>query len=122
MNELIDKAQEELDKINELLEAEFCDDGLVFHHLTNAVLFLLKALSSEYNLIIDSESISEMVETIERKTTVKFPHWIDEILELEEISVSDGCGASICYDMDMYGDILDAVYQLKSFVLSQVER
>ncbi len=122
MNELIDKAQEELDRVEELLEAEFCDDGLVFYHLTNAVLFLLKALSSEFNLSIDSDSISEIVETIEKRTTVKFPHWIDEILELEEISVSDGCGASICYDMDMYGDILDAVYQLKEFVLSQVER
>ncbi|WP_457625941.1 HEPN domain-containing protein [Persephonella sp.] len=121
MSELLEKAREELGQVEELLEVDFCDDGLVFYHLQNAVVLMLKALASEYRINTDGiESISELVDIINKKTTLKFPEWISQILEIEEISVSDGCGASICYDIDMYGDILDAVYQLKSFVELQV--
>lgn len=121
MSELLEKAREELGQVEELLEVDFCDDGLVFYHLQNAVVLMLKALASEYRINTDGiESISELVDLINKKTTLKFPEWISQILEIEEISVSDGCGASICYDIDMYGDILDAVYQLKSFVELQV--
>jgi HEPN domain-containing protein len=121
MSELLEKAREELGQVEELLEVDFCDDGLVFYHLQNAVVLMLKALASEYRINTDGiESISELVDLINKKTTLKFPEWISQILEIEEISVSDGCGASICYDIDMYGDILDAVYQLRNFVELQV--
>jgi len=123
MNEYIQIAERELSQIEELLDVEFCDDGLVFYHLQNTAKALLKALAEEYRLQTSgSETIQELIDLITEKTTVKFPDWVEQLLELEELSVSDGCGASICYDMDMYGDILDAVYQLKEFVYSQVER
>ncbi|WP_293446308.1 HEPN domain-containing protein [Persephonella sp.] len=123
MNELLKKAEEELSQVEELLEVEFCDDGLVFYHLQNAVSFLLKALAEEYKVQIKEEDgILDIIGKLKEKTTIKFPEWIDQIIELEDISSSDGCGATICYDMDMYGDIIYAVYQLKEFVKSQVER
>ncbi|SNZ11182.1 HEPN domain-containing protein [Persephonella hydrogeniphila] len=121
MSELLDKAREELEQVEELLEVDFCDDGLVFYHLQNAVTLMLKAIASEYKLNTEGiESIADLIDLIKEKTTIKFPEWISRILEIEEISISDGCGASICYDIDMYGDILDAVYQLKDFVETQV--
>ena len=122
MNELLKKAEEELSQVEELLDVEFCDDGLVFYHLQNAVSFLLKALAEEYRVKIeDDEGIFDIIQKLKEKTTVKFPEWIDQIIELEDIISSDGCGATICYDMDMYGDIMYAVYQLKEFVKSRVE-
>ena len=122
MNGLLNKAEEELSQVEQLLEVEFCDDGLVFYHLQNAVSFLLKALAEEYRVKVEEdEGIFDIIGKLKEKTTIKFPEWIDQIIELEDISSSDGCGATICYDMDMYGDIIYAVYQLKEFVKSQVK-
>ncbi|WP_457638635.1 HEPN domain-containing protein [Persephonella sp.] len=123
MNQHLKKAEEELMQVEELLDIDFCDDGLVFHHLQNSVKLLLKALAEEYKLdLSENLPISELIRLLESKTTLKFPQWIDSILEIEDISVPDGCATSICYDVDMYGDILDAVYQLKEFVSQQVEQ
>ena len=122
MNKLLKKAEEELSQVEDLLDVEFCDDGLVFYHLQNAVSFLLKALAEEYRVKIeDDEGIFDIIGKLKEKTTIKFPEWIDQIIELEDISSSDGCGTTICYDMDMYGDIIYAVYQLKEFVESKVK-
>jgi hypothetical protein len=94
----------------------------VFHHLKNGVLYLLKALAEEYNLDYEGlENISDLVSLIERKTTVKFPEYIQPIIDLEEIMGPDDCSVSICYDPDMYGDILDAVENLKEFVEKEIE-
>jgi len=123
MSDYIQIAQRELSQIEELLDVEFCDDGLVFYHLQNSVVALLKALAKEYKVQAEGiEGISDLIQLLSEKTTIKFPPWIDQIIELEELSFSDGCGTSVCYDMDMYGDILDAVYQLKEFVKSQVKQ
>jgi len=123
MNRYLDIAENELGEIEELLNTEFCDDGLVFYHLQNAIQALLKALALEYGIKAeDINSISQLIETIEKQTTVKFPEWIDQILEVEDMSVSDGCSTSICYDIDMYGDLLEAVEKLKEFVYEKVEQ
>ena len=120
--DLITLAERELNEVATLLNESFCDDGLVFHHLRNGILYLLKALAEEYNLDYEGiESISDLVALIERKTTVKFPEYMQSIIDLEDIMVPDDCTTSICYDPEMYGDILDAVENLKEFVEKEIE-
>ncbi|NPA16854.1 HEPN domain-containing protein [Persephonella sp.] len=123
MSDYIQIAERELSQVEELLDVEFCDDGLVFYHLQNSVIALLKALAEEYRISVEAAAgISDLLQLLSEKTTIRFPEWVDQLIELEELSFSDGCGTSICYDMDMYGDILDAVYQLREFVKEQVKQ
>ncbi|NPA57946.1 MAG: hypothetical protein GXN94_01500 [Aquificae bacterium] len=123
MNEYLQIGERELQEAEELLDIDFCDDGLVFYHLERSVLAFLKALAQEYKLPLQgNETVSQLVSLIQEKTTVKFPQWIEQVLEIEDLSMSDGCTTSICYDIDMYGDVVDAVYSLRDFVYSQVER
>ncbi|WP_029521784.1 HEPN domain-containing protein [Persephonella sp. KM09-Lau-8] len=120
--EFFKTGEKELKEAHELLEIDFCDDGLVFFHLQNATRALLKALGISYGLEVEKVgSIRNLIELIKQKTTVKFPDWIEQIIELEEISMSDGCAASICYDYDMYGDIVEAVDALYKFVKEQIQ-
>ncbi|WP_457641361.1 hypothetical protein [Persephonella sp.] len=120
--DFITLAERELGEVASLLETEFCDDGLVFHHLRNGVIYLLKAIADEYNLDHEGiENIDDLVSLIENKTTVQFPEFIQTILDIEEISIPDGCSTSICYDPEMYGDILDAVEMLKEFIEKEIE-
>ncbi|WP_029519927.1 HEPN domain-containing protein [Persephonella sp. IF05-L8] len=120
--ELFKTGEKELNEAHELLEIDFCDDGLVFFHLQNATRALLKALGLSYGLEIEKVgSIRNLIELIEQKTTVKFPDWIEQIIELEEMAMSDGCSVSICYDYDMYGDIIEAVEALYEFVKEHIQ-
>ncbi|NPA12862.1 MAG: hypothetical protein GXO45_02620 [Aquificae bacterium] len=102
------------------MDVQFCDDGLVFYHLNNGVVYLLKALAEAFNLSVNTDSITALVDEIQKKTTVKFPDWIHNIIEIEDLSLSDGCAVSVCYDMDMYGDIVESVYALKDFVYKHI--
>ncbi|WP_456401132.1 hypothetical protein [Persephonella sp.] len=121
--DLITLAERELNEVATLLNESFCDDGLVFYHLKNGTIYLLKALAEELNLDYEGiENISELVSLIEQKSTIKLPDYIQPILDLEEIMIPDGCSASICYDPEMYGDILDAVEMLKEFVEGEIEK
>ena len=120
--EFFKTGEKELNEAHELLEIDFCDDGLVFFHLQNATRALLKALGLSYGLDVEKVgSIRNLIDLIRQKTTVKFPDWIEQIIELEELSMSDGCAASICYDYDMYGDIVEAVDALYEFVKEQIQ-
>jgi hypothetical protein len=106
-----------LSQAEEYIDIDMCDDGLVFHYLQNAALNYLKALGKEFNLDVEGiTSLKELVQEIESKTTVKFPDFIEHIVEMDETTLSTGCSTSLCFDMDFYGDIYEAVGSLREFV------
>ncbi len=120
--EYLEIADSQLSKAEEYIDVDMCDDGLVFHHLQNAVINYLKALASDFNLDVENiSSIQELIDEIENRTTVSFPDFIDEIREMDDILISTGCSTSLCFDLDFYGDIYDAVIKLRDFVKNLLE-
>ncbi len=115
-------AEKELVEAEEYLDIDMCDDGLVFHHLKNAAENYLKALATDFNVDVSGLfSINEIVNTLKNKTTIRFPDFINEILEMDETVLSTGCSTSVCFDMDFYGDIYEAVKRLREFVIQTLE-
>ncbi len=118
----LEKAEEELARAEEYLDIDMCDDGLVFFHLKNSAENYLKAIAQEFNLDTEKfSSLTEIVEELEKKTTIKFPEFIDYIKEMDETILSTGCSTNICFDMDFYGDFYEAVNSLKEFALKLLE-
>ncbi len=120
--EYLKTADNQLSKAQEHIDIDMCDDGLVFYHLQNAVINYLKALAKGFNLDTeDFSSISELIDEIESKTTVSFPDFIDELRDMDEIFISSSCSTSVCFDIDFYGDMYEAVIKLRDFVKSKLE-
>lgn len=120
--EYLEIADNQLSKAEEHINIDMCDDGLVFYHLQNAVINYLKALAVDFNLNVENlSSIEELIKEIENKTTISFPDFIDEIKEMDEMFISSGCSTSVCFDIDFYGDIYEAVLELKEFVKNKLE-
>ncbi|NPA54653.1 MAG: hypothetical protein GXO21_08325 [Aquificae bacterium] len=120
-NFYISEADKWFSLAEEYINTDICDDGLVLHYLKDASLNYLKALGLEYNLHVENiSSLKDIIFELQKKTTIKFPDFINQILDIDDISVSDGCATSICFDIDFYGDIYDAVKELRNFVNKQI--
>ncbi len=118
----IEIAEKELAQAEEYLDIDMCDDGLVFHHLKNAAENYLRALATDFNVDVSNlSSINEIVDILQNKTTIKFPDFINDILEMDETFLSTGCSTSVCFDMDFYGDIYESVKKLREFVIQTLE-
>ena len=96
------------------------DEGFNFYLIQTSVEKFLKAIMSYYGIKFpEQDYIDLLIEKIEEETTIRFPDFKDELLELAFVPYEGGCASSTVYEKRPES-FLNAVKQLKEFVLDEI--
>ena len=96
------------------------DEGFNFYLIQTSVEKFLKAIMSYYGIKFpEQDYIDVLIEKIEEETTIRFPDFKDELLELAFVPYEGGCASSTVYEKRPES-FLNAVKQLKEFVLDEI--
>jgi len=109
---ILEEAKSTIDKV--------CDESLDFYLLQNSAQKFLKALISYYGVKVEPDDhIDYLIEQIENQTTIKFPSFKEQLLELAFVPYENGCASSIVYEKRPKS-FVEVVDKLKDFVLEEI--
>ncbi len=108
---------EELNYTEELIKKQSPID-LQYFHLQLSIEKFLKSLLSFYGVETDLEYIDQLVELLEKETTIKLPN--KEIFtELSFIPYESGCASQIIYEK-FPSDFIEYAKNLKNFIKEEI--
>ncbi len=96
------------------------EEGLNFFLLQKAVENFLKSLMVYYGVTFPQEEyIDLLIESIQQQTTIKFPPFKEELLELAFVPYEGGCASSTVYEKRPES-FIEAVDKLRNFVIEEI--